>query len=119
MAPDDKTICEVVITADDAEWLAGFTRRLVEDRLAACGHQTSAIRSIYRWAGAVHDEGEARVALHTRISLVPRIVERADTEHPYDVPCVIALPVIAGNPAYLEWVLAQTTASTTASGGGL
>jgi periplasmic divalent cation tolerance protein len=101
-------ICEVVITAADSDWLAGFTRRLVEDRLAACGHQTPAIRSIYRWAGAVQDDPEARVALHTRLSLVDRIVERANTEHPYDVPCVIALPVIAGNPAYLEWVRAET-----------
>jgi periplasmic divalent cation tolerance protein len=115
MALDDKTICEVVITADDAEWLAGFTRRLVEDRLAACGHQIPAIRSIYRWEGTVHDEGEARVTLHTRTSLVPQIVERTDIEHPYDVPCVIALPVIGGNPAYEQWVLAETIAS----GGGL
>ena len=101
-------ICEVVITAADAEWLAGFTRRLVEDRLAACGHQTPAIRSIYRWDGAVHDDAEARVALHTRLSLVDRIIERAGAEHPYEVPCVIALPVIAGNPAYLDWVRAET-----------
>jgi periplasmic divalent cation tolerance protein len=103
-------ICEVVITADDAEWLAGFTRRLVEDRLAACGHQIALIRSIYRWEGTIHDEPEARVALHTRASLVPRIVERADAEHPYDVPCVIALPVVDGNPAYVAWVLKETSA---------
>ena len=101
-------ICEVVITAADADWLAGFTRRLVEDRLAACGHQIAAIRSIYRWAGAVHDDPEARVALHTRASLVPAIVARADAEHPYDVPCVLALPVSGGNPAYLSWVVAET-----------
>jgi periplasmic divalent cation tolerance protein len=103
-------ICEVVITAADAEWLAAFTRRLVEDRLAASGQQIAAIRSVYRWAGAVHDEPEARVALHTRLSLVPRIVERADEEHAYDVPCVIALPVVAGNPAYVAWVNAETSA---------
>ena len=102
-------ICEVVITGPDAEWLAGFTRRLVEDRLAACGHQIAAIRSVYRWDGAVQDEPEARVALHTRVSLVDRIVERAGAEHPYDVPCVIALPAIAGNPAYVEWVLTETS----------
>lgn len=70
----DEQICEVVVTAADGEWLAGFTRRLVEDRLAACGQQTAAIRSIYRWDGAVHDDPEARVALHTRASLVERIV---------------------------------------------
>ncbi len=102
-------ICEVVVTAADAEWLAQFTRRLVEDRLAACGHQIAAIRSIYRWDGAVQDDPEARVALHTRTSLVDAIVARADAEHPYDVPCVIALPIVAANPAYAEWVLAETS----------
>jgi len=105
---DDEQVCEVVVTAADPEWLAGFTRRLVEDRLAACGHQIPAIRSIYRWEGAVHDDPEARVALHTRASLVARIVARADAEHPYDVPCVIALPVRDGNPAYLAWILEST-----------
>jgi len=57
--------CEVVITAEDAEWLAGFTRSLVEDRLAASGHTISTIRSIYRWQGRIEDRSEAKVALHT------------------------------------------------------
>ena len=100
--------CEVVVTAADAGWLAEFTRRLVADRLAACGHVIPAIRSIYRWEGAVQDEGEARVGLHTRASLVPAITARADAEHPYEVPCVIALPIRDGNPAYLAWILEST-----------
>ena len=104
----DEEFCEVVITAADADWLAGFTRTMVEERLAACGHVIPAIRSLYRWDGAVHDEGEARVALHTRRSLVEAIVERTKELHPYDVPCVIALPLMAGNPAYLEWIRSET-----------
>ena len=100
--------CEVVITAADAGWLAGFTRSLVEERLAACGQLTEPIRSIYRWEGAVHDEREARVALHTRRSLVDAIVARAAAVHPYDVPCVLALPLVGGNPAYLAWLAAET-----------
>ena len=87
----DEECCEVVVTAADADWLAGFTRTLVEERLAACGHVSAPIRSVYRWEGAVHDEAEARVALHTRRSLVPAIVARTDELHPYDIPCVIAL----------------------------
>ena len=105
---DDDQVCEVIITADNADWLADFTRTLVEDRLAACGQNIASIRSIYRWEGRVQDEPEARVALHTRTDLVPTIVQRVDREHPYDVPCVIALPVIAGNPRYLRWVRNET-----------
>jgi len=101
-------ICEVIVTADDPEWLLGFTRSLVADRLAACGQHILSVRSVYRWQGAIEDEGEARVALHTRTNLVPAIVERANREHSYDVPCVIALPVVAGNPAYIDWVLGET-----------
>jgi periplasmic divalent cation tolerance protein len=100
--------CEVVITAADADWLAGFTRRLVADRLAACGHVVERIRSVYRWDGEVQDEGEARVALHTRTALVPEVVARTEAEHPYEVPCVLALPVLGGNPAYLDWIRAET-----------
>jgi periplasmic divalent cation tolerance protein len=104
----DEEYCEVVVTAEDADWLAGFTRTLVEERLAACGHQLDAIRSVYRWQGTLHDEPEARVALHTRRSLVPAIVARTEQLHPYEVPCVIALPLVGGNPAYLEWIATET-----------
>jgi periplasmic divalent cation tolerance protein len=107
-ADDGGECCEVVITADDPGWLAGFTRTLVEERLAACGHLVEPVRSIYRWQGELHDDREARVALHTRRALVPAIVARAAELHPYDVPCVLALPVTGGNPAYLAWVLAET-----------
>ena len=104
----DEEFCEVVVTAADAESLAALTRTLVEERLAACGHQIAAIRSVYRWEGAVHDEPEARVALHTRRSLVEALTARVVALHPYDVPCVIALPLVGGNPAYLAWIAAET-----------
>ena len=104
----DEEFCEVVVTGPDADWLTGFTRTLVEERLAACGQQSAAIRSVYRWSGAIHDESEARVALHTRRSLVPAIVARTAELHPYDVPCVIALPLVGGNPAYLDWLARET-----------
>ncbi|MEV7228944.1 divalent-cation tolerance protein CutA [Polymorphospora sp. NPDC051019] len=101
-------VCEVVITGPSAEWLATFTKHLVDERLAACGHHVESIRSIYRWRGEVHDEREARVALHTRSALVRKIVEEAGAQHPYDVPCVIALPIASGNPEYIRWILDET-----------
>lgn len=99
---------EVVITAESADWLAEFTRSLVEDRLVACGHNTSPIRAIYRWEGKVYDEAQARVGLHTRVSLVPEIVARTNRDHADDVPCVIALPIESGHPDYLRWIYSET-----------
>lgn len=99
---------EVVVTADDAGWLAEWTRALVEDRLVACGHNIASIRAVYRWEGHVHDEPQARVALHTRAELVSEIVSRADRDHADDVPCVITLPISGGHPEYLKWVHAET-----------
>ena len=63
---------------------------------------------IYRWHGQVHDKTEGRVALRTRRSLVSRIVDRAKREHPYEVPSVVAVPIIDGGRDYLGWILEQT-----------
>jgi periplasmic divalent cation tolerance protein len=101
-------IADVSITAESADWLAEFTRSIVNDRLAACGNIVPSIRSIYRWEGAVEDDNEALVVLHTRQSLVPAIIERANRDHPYDTPQVLAVPVIDSNPGYRDWVLAST-----------
>ena len=106
-------VCEVVITAPDLEWLTRFSRRLVEDRLCAAAH-VSEMRSTYQWEGRVHNKAEGRVALHTRQSLVSRIVERTNREHPYEVPCVVAVPIVDGAPAYVQWILSETSDHPTA-----
>ena len=101
-------ICEVVVTADDEGWLLELTRAMVRDRLVACGQHLTPVRSVYRWQGEIEESVETRVALHTRSSLVPAVIERVRADHPYDVPCVIALPVGQANPDYLAWVLEST-----------
>ena len=101
-------VCEIVVTGSDSEWLSGYTRTLVAERLVACGHQLAAIRSIYRWEGVVHEGAEARVALHPRRSLVPEVVARTSELHPYDVPYVIGLSIVGGDPDYLRWVVRET-----------
>jgi periplasmic divalent cation tolerance protein len=103
-------LCEVVITAPDADWLIAFTRTLVEDHLAASAQTVTPIRSVYEWHGELVDRDEARATVRTRTSLVPRIVARLDEDHPYEVPGIIGLPIIAGSPAYVAWLLAQTEA---------
>ncbi len=108
-------VCEIVITAPDSNWLADFTRRLVEDRLVAGAHYIASIRSVYHWRGKIEDRPEARVALHTRRSLVPEIVQFTAAHHPYAVPCVVAWPIIDGNPDYIAWIVAETRSPQSAA----
>lgn len=100
-------LCEVIITAPDEAWLVEFTRSLVEQGLAAAGHHQP-IRSIYTWRGVTHDTAETRVTLHTRTELVPQIIEETNIRHPYEVPCVVALPFTAANPTYAQWIRDST-----------
>lgn len=104
-------LCVIVITAPDADWLVDFTRALVEDRLAASAQTLPVVRSVYRWQGELVDRTEARATVRTRTSLVPRIAARLDHEHPYEVPGIIAVPIVASSPAYTTWLLAQTDAA--------
>lgn len=104
-------IVDVTITGPDADWLAGHAHQLVADRLAACGNIVPVVRSIYRWEGAVEDEAEAYLILHTRAELVPAIIERTNATHPYDTVQVLATEVVAADPAYAAWVLDATDPS--------
>lgn len=99
---------EVVITGPSAEWAADLAQCLVGERLAACAHISSEVRSVYRWEGAIHNDPEARLHVHTRAALVPRLAARVDDLHEYDVPCLFALPMVDGLPAYLDWIEAET-----------
>lgn len=105
---DEIELCEVVITAPDSEWLRGFTRSLVVDRLASNVHNFAPVRSTYRWGDEVHDRTEGRASLHTRRSLISVIVERAAEVHPYVVPSISARPIYDGSPDYLAWIRRQT-----------
>lgn len=53
------------------------------------------------------------MALHTRLSLVDPIVDEANAPHPYEVPCVVATPIVGGNPAHVRWILDQTDSAAT------
>lgn len=101
-------LCEVIITAPDGGWLEDLCRQLVTNRLASSAHVIHGVRSIYRWQGSVHETTEARAFLRSRISLVDALTAYVVERHPYDVPNVTALPIIAGNPEYLDWIRTET-----------
>ncbi|WP_040157602.1 divalent-cation tolerance protein CutA [Mobilicoccus massiliensis] len=104
---------ELVVTGPDAEWAADLARVLVEERWAACAHILPEIRSVYRWEGRIEDAPEARLSLHTRADLVDSVGRRIAELHEYDVPCIMALPITGGLPAYLDWIAEETRPATT------
>lgn len=87
--------------------MTSLTRTLVERRFAAAAHHTP-IRAAYTWNGELHDHPETRAAIHTRASLFDKVARITSEEHPYDVACVIALPVSNLSPAYQRLVLDST-----------
>jgi len=94
----------VLVTAGTPEDAASIASALVEERLAACGNIIERIRSIYRWQGKIEDQPEALLVLKTRPELFEALRKRVVELHPYEVPEIIALPLAAGHPPYLDWI---------------
>jgi periplasmic divalent cation tolerance protein len=96
------------VTADSRDEALTIGRAVVEERLAACANVLDGLTSIYWWQGALEQAGEAVLILKTRAELVDRLTSRIRELHSYECPCVVALPIDAGNPAYLDWIARET-----------
>jgi periplasmic divalent cation tolerance protein len=95
----------VTCPVDKAPELA---QALVKARLAACVNIISGVQSIYTWEGEVCDDAEALLVIKSRGALFDALRARVVELHPYDVPEVIALPIVAGHAPYLEWLEEST-----------
>ena len=62
------------------------------------------IKSIFWWQGAIDSSNEVLLIAKSKKSLIPKIVKKVKSLHSYDVPEVIALPIIGGNRDYIEWI---------------
>ena len=98
----------ILSTCPDAETAARIGRTLVESALVACVNIVPGLRSIYRWNDAVQDEPEVLMILKTTGPCLATAREMLLSLHPYQVPEVVALPVVDGHDAYLRWVSTST-----------
>ncbi len=103
-------LCVVLLTAPDAATAQRLARALVEERLAACVNRIPGLRSIYRWQGAVQEDAEELLIAKTLRARIPALAKRVADLHPYALPEVIALPVVGGSAAYLDWIRSESTA---------
>ena len=81
-----------------------LARELVRLRLAACVNVLPGVESVFRWQGKVDRSREALLVIKTTRARLARLTRTVVALHPYDLPEVIALPLIAGHPPYLRWV---------------
>lgn len=105
MAEDVRLIYVTAPSRDEALKLA---RILVEERLAACANVLGAITSVYWWDGKLNEDAEVALIAKTRAALVDAVIDRVRQVHSYDCPCVVSLPIESGNPAFLQWIAAET-----------
>lgn len=97
-----KEFCVLFCTASVGE-SGKIAKLLVEERLAACVNITN-VKSCYRWQGEFCEDSEALLIVKTEKSMVDKIIKRIKEVHSYEVPEIIALPIVAGSEKYLEWV---------------
>lgn len=95
----------VLMSAPDIDEARTIARALVEEKLAACCSIVTGVESIYRWEGAVETAGEVLAIIKTSSARFPDLERRIRELHSYDVPEILALPVIAGSENYLQWVV--------------
>ena len=88
-------------TREDARTIAC---KLVEERLAACVQIVEPITSVYRWQGRIEEEQEILLLIKSTQDLVAPIAQLLDRVHPYEVPELIATPIVDGSTPYLSWL---------------
>lgn len=98
----------VYITTPDMHTGETIANMLVEKKLAACVNLTP-VRSIYTWHGEINKEEEVLLIVKTRLDLfAEQLVPAVQAIHPYQVPEIIALPVVRGTASYLGWIDEET-----------
>ena len=94
----------VFTTCNSQEQGAQLARHLIEHRLAACVNILTGARSFYRWKGEIEQASEVVLLIKSRRDIFDKLREAIAQLHSYEIPEVIALPVVDGSDAYLSWL---------------
>ncbi|MEW6100703.1 MAG: divalent-cation tolerance protein CutA [Candidatus Omnitrophota bacterium] len=94
----------IFVTASNKKEATKIAKGLVENRLAACVNIIDKIGSFFRWKGKVDQSGEALLIIKSKKNKFPRIIKMVKSLHSYEVPEIIALPVLSGYKPYLRWI---------------
>lgn len=94
----------VLMMAGSQEEAQKIAAALVREMLAACVNVVPGVSSVYWWEGQVQQDEEWLLIAKTRRDVLDDLVRRVQALHSYDVPEIIALPLVGGSQAYLTWI---------------
>jgi periplasmic divalent cation tolerance protein len=95
---------QVFMTAEKREEAENIARAMVEKRLAACAQLLGPIKSTYWWEDKIERSDEWLCIMKTQKDLFEKLEKAIREMHPYDVPEIVALPIVAGSQDYLKWL---------------
>ncbi|VBB69255.1 Periplasmic divalent cation tolerance protein CutA [invertebrate metagenome] len=98
----------VYVTTTSYEEAFKIGRAVVEARLAACANLLGAVKSVYWWQGSLEEDDEVALLLKTSAACVEQVVAKVQALHSHTCPCVVAVPIATGSPAFLEWITQET-----------
>jgi periplasmic divalent cation tolerance protein len=93
----------VLVTASSPEEAKAIATSLIEAKLAACVNILS-VDSFYTWEGQINSEPEWQLIIKTDLEKFEQLCAKVQELHSYSVPEIIALPIVAGSPTYLDWL---------------
>ena len=94
----------VFVTASAEEEAHRIAELLLNQRKAACINIIPKVDSLFWWQGKLDSARESLLIIKTAASLLPEIVDLVKSVHSYEVPEIIAMPVVGGNEDYLRWI---------------
>jgi periplasmic divalent cation tolerance protein len=100
--------CFIYVTTKDVAEAQRIGAAIVAEKIVACVNILDGMQSIYWWKGAVVDDRETVLIAKTRLTLSASATDRIRALHSYTCPCIVILPILEGNPAYLAWIAENT-----------
>jgi periplasmic divalent cation tolerance protein len=102
----------VMVTSANKQEAENITQQLLKKQFIACANITGPVTSLFRWSGKIEKAKEYLVFMKSRKDLFKNLTETVKTLHSYEVPEIIALPIVEGSEAYLGWLESRLAEST-------
>lgn len=94
----------ILSTCPDLSGARRIASLLVESGVSACVNIIPNIASVYRWKGLVEYQEECLLIIKSRVDCFPAVRDKILEQHPYELPEVIAVPLVEGFDKYLRWI---------------